>query len=533
MRRLFPSRIPSRHLVVALVLTVIAGVALAGVSGRGPFGALQGQRPGGAVGLAGDTRKPVPVAGDPTLVAARAAVRYGVGNPTLALTRLALHYPRLSGADRRQARQLLARPSDGAADPYLDGYSVKAKQRTRCTEHFCIHYVANTADAPPMADRDDDGTPDWVQRVQRVAERVWTTEIDDLGYRPPAPDGHRGGDSRLDVYLAQLSSKGLYGYCPAERAVRKEPYVFSGYCVLDDDFVGYPRGPVASLRVTMAHEFFHTVQYAYDAAEDPWLMEATATWMEDQVADGVDDNRQYLPYGQLGDPTVPLDQSPPGSAPYGDWIFFEALSTAYGVNAVRGVWRLADSAGTAPDYFSTQAVDAYLQRHGTTLRDFYTRFAADNLAPDSAYPEATAGDYPHAPVAAGQRLRDRTPSYTRTLRLDHLTSATVALAPGRNVGSRDLLVRLDLPDATHSPGAIVTVQRLDGRRRVRPVSLDATGAGTVRTGFDPAAVKRVLVTVTNVSLRFRCWRDSSFSCQGLSRDDTMRFEVSAELRARR
>ena len=31
-------------------------------------------------------------------------------------------------------------------------------------------------------------------------------------------------------------------------------------------------------------------------------MEATATWVEERVADDVDDNRQYLPYGQVSRP---------------------------------------------------------------------------------------------------------------------------------------------------------------------------------------------------------------------------------------
>ena len=81
-------------------------------------------------------------------------------------------------------------------------------------------------------------------------------------------------------------------------------WLASGYCVLDNDFAEaqYGAPPMHSLRVTAAHEFFHAVQFAYDYGEDPWLMEATATWMEERVADDVNDNRQYLPYGQVGAP---------------------------------------------------------------------------------------------------------------------------------------------------------------------------------------------------------------------------------------
>jgi hypothetical protein len=40
---------------------------------------------------------------------------------------------------------------------------------------------------------------------------------------------------------------------------------------------------VRPLKVTAAHEFFHAVQFAYDIGEDGWLMESTATWMEEHV----------------------------------------------------------------------------------------------------------------------------------------------------------------------------------------------------------------------------------------------------------
>ena len=49
-----------------------------------------------------------------------------------------------------------------------------------------------------------------------------------------------------------------------------------------------------SLRVTAAHEFFHAIQFAYDVNEDIWFMEGTATWVEDEVYDSINDNYQFL-----------------------------------------------------------------------------------------------------------------------------------------------------------------------------------------------------------------------------------------------
>ena len=66
--------------------------------------------------------------------------------------------------------------------------------------------------------------------------------------------------------------------------------------------------PIQNLKVTLAHEFFHAVQFAYDIGEDTWLMEGTATWMEDQVYDG---NQRQPPVPPEQPAEVPLDSARP------------------------------------------------------------------------------------------------------------------------------------------------------------------------------------------------------------------------------
>ena len=52
------------------------------------------------------------------------------------------------------------------------------------------------------------------------------------------------------------------------------------------------------LKVTIAHEFFHTIQYSYFFGnilnENIWWLEATATLMEDEVYDSIDDYINYM-----------------------------------------------------------------------------------------------------------------------------------------------------------------------------------------------------------------------------------------------
>ena len=143
-----------------------------------------------------------------------------------------------------------------------------------------------------------------------LMNRVWRYEVGTLGYRPPPSDGKRGGDARYDVYLKEVFGQGLYGLSVPERPVhvqppRPTPATSSSTTTSPVASSGPTRSQTA--RVTAAHEFFHAIQFGYDVAEDHWLMESTATWMEEQFADSSNDNRQYLPSGQLAHPNTPLD----------------------------------------------------------------------------------------------------------------------------------------------------------------------------------------------------------------------------------
>ena len=283
----------SRGLAATLTAALTLGLALVvpAAAAADPTGRGDAQRPS------------VPVSA--ALGNARAAVTgQAEHDTTLALTRLRLAYPSLSAGERAAADALLARPTDGAADPEQFGYTT-AEATPLCGATFCVHYVTTTADAPAAVDVDLDGVPDWVEATLAELEAVVAFETGTLGYRHPATDGVRGGNAQFDVYLSQIGDDGLYGFCAPEEKVPGQRFVYSGYCVLDNDFTEFPLGPLPSLQVTAAHEFFHAIQFDYDATEDRWFMEATATWVEEQYADAIDDNRQYLPYGQLGRPRQP------------------------------------------------------------------------------------------------------------------------------------------------------------------------------------------------------------------------------------
>ena len=439
---------------------------------------------------------------------------------TLALRDLFLARPTLDDADDRLAAGLLARPSDGAADPYGDGYA--AASTTTCGPNICVHWVRTGADAPP--------SDAWARKTLAVMQQVWRHHVGTLGYRAPATDGGRGGNAKFDVYLKELGSQGLYGYCAPETRVAGQPRQASGFCVLDDDFARaqYGRAPVDSLRVTAAHEFFHAIQFGYDFREDPWLLESTATWMEGRFAGGVDDNHRYLRYGQVARPGSSLDLfESSGFAHYGNWPFWEFLSQRYGTGIVRQVIQRTGTGGGLPNDYSIEAVEHVLAGKGG-LADVFAAYAAANTAPAASYDEGD--DFPVAAPAASAKLRADAVRATRTLRVDHLASASVRLRPDATLAGKRWRLRLtvDGPNAKTSPAAYVVVTRKNGSSFRRPVALDPTGAGVGEVAFSSRTIATVTLTLANVSTRYRCRHATSYSCAGTPRDQGLRFAVSAE-----
>ncbi len=447
----------------------------------------------------------------------------------------------LSGTDRQVAETLLSRPSDVGGDDV--GAATAVSYPTTGRGHWCpsggvacMHWVKSGTEKVSATDSDANGVPDFVETVHSTIQQVWTSEIDKMGYRQPLPDGGTTGDADnptpdLDIYLADLGSRGLYGYCAPEGSV--SVHKLSGYCVLDNDYATaqYGTSPLSALRVTAAHEFFHMIQFAYDVDEDAWFMEGTATWVEDEVYDSINDNRQFLAYSPLRYPTRPLDYTP-GLHRYGSWLFFRYASERLGATIVRQFWESADSDG--PRY-SLQAVRAVVGSR-TSWPTFAVTFGAWNTLPPGSYSERAG--YP-SPVWNLQKTLTSTSTSTgwRTVNLPHLSSSAIKVAPHSKLSTRKKLeVRINAPYASKGSTALVQRRLRDGRVFTRVLTLDKYGDGRIVYAFDRTVISSVVVVVTNSSTSMKdCGTVTSsdgpvYSCVGRGvYDSNQPYKVLARL----
>ncbi len=436
---------------------------------------------------------------------------------TLALRDLFVSLPRLRGDDRTQAMRILSRPTDGADDVYGDGYTVPAKKK--CTKKICLHWVPTTADAPPSGK--------WVTKSMRTMKAVWRKEVGKLDYRRPAKDGRRGGKGgRFDVYLKDVGAQGLYGYCAPERRVRGKRRDATGYCVLDNDFARsqFSGKPIDSLKVTAAHEFFHAVQFGYDHREDPWLMEATATWMEERFADGINDNRQYLHDSQMAITYRPLDTfNPKNSVQYGNWVFFEYLSNRFGVGIVKRIWGQLD--GAKGKTYSVNGIKRVLPRKAP-FKKVYAQFAAANTTPGRSYPEGKA--WP-TPTWVGQGRIGKGEVANGAVNIRHLATNDFRLTPKKELTKKKfrLKVKVNGPRGRTSPMAAVVWQKKSGKVTRMLVNLNRKGNGSRTVPFNRKQTKRIYVVAVNASTRFNCGSaDFTYSCKGTPRDDDTAFKLA-------
>jgi hypothetical protein len=293
--------------------------------------------------------------------------------------------------------------------------------------HFKIHYAVSGDDAVYQASTDvspANGVPDYVDGVARIADSVWTHEVGDLGYPAPPADSFytEGGDYRYDVYLLNLAAS-FYGLSYMDSLSIDGPGSIraTSFMQLDNDYQSldaYKSRPLDAVRVTMAHEFFHAIQFGMDFTEADdynrsfprrYWMEMSATWMEDEMYDGINDYYGYLKYF-FDVPTVSIQQFKGFTDlhPYGSAVFPIFLSEQYGKELIRDIWERCAAMGMGPQFWIAveQALDSTTS-HAVNLPIAFRQFALWNyytgsrasMAPDTVgYSERAS--YPAIPDGA-------------------------------------------------------------------------------------------------------------------------------------
>jgi hypothetical protein len=334
----------------------------------------------------------------------RAATGLDRVDPTVELRDLALALPKLNGGAERRARAILGRPPNGNGG-FGGAWPSNAVEQVVETPSFVVHYAEvpgcdaeqpnpdDDCDEPDLTmDEDSNGVPDYVDAAVDAINESIAVENGELGWPDPKGDGDSGeptGSSqadRFDVYISDLCDERdfnpcVFGYAQPDdnsSACRGAPFRCSAHLVIDNDYAEFgSSGGELGLRVTTAHEYNHALQFNLDANQDSWMLESTATWMEEQVFPADDDwVRSYMD-DWVQQSEVPISKEgfrAYGSAVWNHWL--ENGDGAYGPDVVLNAWE--SSREVTPADYAVGAYDAAIRSQGGA--GFAEEFAAFTAA---------------------------------------------------------------------------------------------------------------------------------------------------------
>lgn len=240
------------------------------------------------------------------------------------------------------------------------------------TGRFKVHYAINGNDSVSIVDDDNNGIPDYVEKVATAFQRSYEIEVSNLGYRE-APDDLGIAGIEYDVYIQALSP-GLYGFTSADSDIAKTPQ--ENYIVMDNDFNnGHATMGIDGARVTAAHEYFHAIQFGYRSpfvnSGEVFYYELCSVWMEDVVYDDINDYFQYLSgYFERGN----ISFNETHNFNLGEAVWNHFLEKKFGERTLlRRTWEIMES--TLP---VMEAIDRSLQEKGSSFVDEFAELAVWN-----------------------------------------------------------------------------------------------------------------------------------------------------------
>ncbi|MSS72173.1 MAG: hypothetical protein EXS64_11880 [Candidatus Latescibacteria bacterium] len=303
---------------------------------------------------------------------------------------------------------------------------------------FRIHYDTSGLHAVALTDLNGNGVPDYVEEVGTTADSAWSLQIDGFGFHPPPSDGTVGGGAgQYDIYIQELSRSSAYGFTYPETTTTPTT---TSYLEVDNNFTDkiYTSKGNDGLHVTIAHEFFHAIQFGYYSLFDAqWWQEVTAVWMEDAAYPEVNDYYQYLP-SFFDSPTVSLDRFLlfGDLHPFGSAVFIHNLHALFGITAMRAGWeRLAAQKAWDIQFINDALPGGFDQVFPRfVIWDYFTK----TRALPGYYREASA--YPLVKtrsmlMKAGTALAD-------SGRVDHLGADYLQFKPGGQAGGLSITLTL-------------------------------------------------------------------------------------------
>ncbi|MCX6350894.1 MAG: T9SS type A sorting domain-containing protein [Bacteroidetes bacterium] len=280
------------------------------------------------------------------------------------------------------------------------------------TNFFDIHYTLSGKDSTPKKDADASGIPDYIEKMAKVFDYVYMHDSVE-GYTMPPFDAGEGGSNKYDVYVSAIGF-GYYGFLQPDNLIGdnpksklKETSAYTSWMGMNNNYSFDPAGTDTAIMVTIAHEFFHAIQFGYTSENTSFFAEATAVWMEDHIYPDIENNLQYLPT-LFNAPDLAMDISDTAKysdMPYSRWIYFKYITEQTSPKIIKQF--LEATIGL----YDIEAIDSILKnKYKLNFKNILNDFFIANSVMDTdtnfkAYRYANADKYLNYLTAAGSGLK--------------------------------------------------------------------------------------------------------------------------------
>ncbi len=239
------------------------------------------------------------------------------------------------------------------------------------TEHFIIYYGDNNPATTLWADYNSNNIPDFIDNIKEILEYTFKVEINLLNFASPVTG------NKVIVIIGNTGVKLNSEEITIDSKICGFSYKEGNYNVLVINPI--PPSSVFTkaknmLKVTVAHEFFHIIQFNYTVNLSPdtnlWLYEGTAVWMENQVYPDIDD---YI-YSYAEDMINYTDEgltSDKGFHPYGTALFFDFLTNKFDKEIIKEIWEIFKEKTTALEAIKYVIETIYSENFYHTVSEFY------------------------------------------------------------------------------------------------------------------------------------------------------------------
>ena len=240
--------------------------------------------------------------------------------------------------------------------------------------HFQIHFDTLGNDAPLLDDTNNNNIPDYAEAVGIIADSTRKVLVDLMGYYSEPDDN----DGIYDIYIEDRGS-GSYGFTVFDD--QNGESAGPSYMLIDDEYEegDYHIPGINTMRLTVAHEFFHAIQRAYrpyPSGNTTFLYEMSSTWIEDVIVPDGDDYIYWVD-NFFENPYIDIDDTDGYSiALFGHYLtqVIEQEENQMSSSIIREIWENFENINDGHS-----SINNVLTTYNSSFTESWTNFCARNL----------------------------------------------------------------------------------------------------------------------------------------------------------